>query len=70
MSEQSPRFASARRTFLKYVAAATTLIPVAPALGSVKPVVHDDTTMMNGSRGYRLTHHIQHYYRSAKALYL
>ncbi|NIM29365.1 MAG: formate dehydrogenase [Gammaproteobacteria bacterium] len=67
---KTPKLASGRRTFLKRAAvaggAATVAVAGGAAVADIAPESAGDTAPSGSSKGYRMTPHIEAYYRSAR----
>ena len=67
---KTPKVATGRRTFLKRAAvaggAASVAVAGAAAVARVEPEAPDKVTPEQKSKGYRMTPHIEAYYRSTR----
>ncbi len=67
---KTPKVATGRRAFLKRAAvaggAATVAVAGAAAVAEVVPESPEQTSPEQKSKGYRMTPHIEAYYRSAR----
>ena len=67
---KTPKAATGRRTFLKRAAvaggAATVAVAGAGAVATVEPGSPDKAATEQNSKGYRMTPHIEAYYRSTR----
>ncbi len=67
---KTPKVAAGRRTFLKRAAvaggAATVAVAGAGAVAKVEPESADKAAPEQKSKGYRMTPHIEAYYRSTR----
>ena len=67
---KTPKVATGRRAFLKRAAvaggAATVAVAGAAAVANVEPESQDKAAPEQDSKGYRMTPHIEAYYRSTR----
>jgi nitrous oxide reductase len=68
---KTPKVATGRRAFLKRAAvaggAATVAVAGGAAVADVVPETPDKAAPEHGSKGYRMTPHIEAYYRSTRS---
>jgi nitrous oxide reductase len=68
---KTPKVASGRRAFLKRAAvaggAATVAVAGGAAVADIQPESPGGATAEESSKGYRMTPHIEAYYRSARS---